>query len=678
MSNDLEDGKYENENVEIEIEEQELQNNTEEIEQQEVSNLKDKNEAETSLASGNFLSNGSNDTMDTAEGLIGSQLNVDEMLISRIINSDSISRSKSDIAIMEDILASSKSDGFVHREASINNILTVKEQKDLLTNHSSTDKEIIDVPNVISHDGIVDEVLVAQDILVPTILKKEEMEVKEIQEKEPIIINEELVVDIPTDNLVMMEVLESQGEGTVDETRIDKEVSNIDINAMEKGVGNDEVVGDIHVENIDPTNDSTIECKDRGIAEVIIKDSPVDISTNVHEMSNESKPNGIIGSHSPSSTAVEDQDADGGVETEAAQIITNDNSQLIIDPTVTHKTSVTVSEVDPPHYIDGNIITEEFSVDFIAKTLAFKFVKTILDDGLHAIQKVTENDDKSIKNTPLYIDIIPPPTDTSDIIDNEAQLPVTTKLYEGKNHDIDKIVKSFSQEYEKPYNDDKKTGMVMTDSSGQRKKSLTHPSLHHHRFESFSVPQAKWDPELVCHLDIAPKVHLEGVNEDDVEKNDEEAMIVNDKQGEKDGASLEEANSIVTDDNDKSVLNQNGPDAGGSNDDENRFILSPRAASFKSFSVPEGQWDIKLPSQSSRSLLEATHEDDSGQSSDNENDPVESVPVMEKAEDIRKKSILILEGSDDSEKDKIKYTPNRRGSFKSFSVPEGQWDMELP
>jgi hypothetical protein len=70
MSNDLEDGKDEIENVEIGIEKEELQNNTKEIEQQELSNLKDKNEAETSLASGNFLSNGSNDTMDTAEGEI--------------------------------------------------------------------------------------------------------------------------------------------------------------------------------------------------------------------------------------------------------------------------------------------------------------------------------------------------------------------------------------------------------------------------------------------------------------------------------------------------------------------------------------------------------------------------------------------------------------------------------
>jgi hypothetical protein len=79
MSNDLEDGKDENvEDVEIEIEKQELQNNTEEIEQQKVSNFKDKNEAETSLASVSFLSNESNDTMDTA-ALVGIILDSSQM-----------------------------------------------------------------------------------------------------------------------------------------------------------------------------------------------------------------------------------------------------------------------------------------------------------------------------------------------------------------------------------------------------------------------------------------------------------------------------------------------------------------------------------------------------------------------------------------------------------------------
>jgi hypothetical protein len=42
----------------------------------------------------------------------------------------------------------------------------------------------------------------------------------------------------------------------------------------------------------------------------------------------------------------------------------------------------------------------------------------------------------------------------------------------------------------------------------------------------FSVPQAEWDPELVYHHDIAPKVRLEVTNEDDVEENEEEGTYL--------------------------------------------------------------------------------------------------------------------------------------------------------
>jgi hypothetical protein len=59
---------------------------------------------------------------------------------------------------------------------------------------------------------------------------------------------------------------------------------------------------------------------------------------------------------------------------------------------------------------------------------------------------------------------------------------------------------------------------------------------------------------------------------------------------------------------------------------------------------------MELPSLSFRNHLEASQEEDSGQNSDTENDPVEADPVIDKADYIREKSILLLEGSDDSEK----------------------------
>jgi hypothetical protein len=217
---------------------------------------------------------------------------------------------------------------------------------------------------------------------------------------------------------IIDEVSVSQDEGTVVETRIDNKVSNIDMNAMEIGVENVEVESDIHIE---------------------------------------SKSDGIIRSHSLSSTEVQDLDADGVAETGAAQIITNDYSRLVTDPAVTHETSVTVSEVDPPHHVDGNIITEESSIDFFAKTLASEVVKGILD----------------LSQYPLSIDFIPLSTNTPDTIADERQLAVINKLDEENSiisNDISTIVKSLSQEYSKPSNDD---------------KNITSPSLHHHRFESF-------------------------------------------------------------------------------------------------------------------------------------------------------------------------------------------------
>jgi hypothetical protein len=142
-------------------------------------------------------------------------------------------------------------------------------------------------------------------------------------------------------------------------------------------------------------------------------------------------------------------------------------------------------------------------------------------------------------------------------------------------------------------------------------------------------------------------------------------MIVDDKQVEKDVASFEEVSSMVTDDNDNSVSIQKGPDGM----DRGSFHgLSPRTNSFKSFSVPEGQWDMELSPQPSRSRLEASHEEDSAQTSDAENDPDEPDPVIDKAEYVREISILKLEDDDESEsgKDKNRFTPNRTSSFKSF------------
>jgi hypothetical protein len=152
-------------------------------------------------------------------------------------------------------------------------------------------------------------------------------------------------------------------------------------------------------------------------------------------------------------------------------------------------------------------------------------------------------------------------------------------------------------------------------------------------------------------------------------------MIVDDKQVEKDVASFEEVSSMVTDDNDNSVSIQKGPDGmdrgsfHGLSPRTNSFHgLSPRTNSFKSFSVPEGQWDMELSPQPSRSRLEASHEEDSAQTSDAENDPDEPDPVIDKAEYVREISILKLEDDDESKsgKDKNRFTPNRTSSFKSF------------
>jgi hypothetical protein len=348
--------------------------------------------------------------------LVESDLNMDEIPIFRIESPNTVCRTASDIISMDVILASSKIEDSVHREASVNNILALKKE-DSLTNltliDASADKKIIDVP--------IDAAVI--DVLVPTISEKEESKAEEILNKEPLIINEELAVDIPTDipnvltDIPVIDILATDvsNDSTSDAPVIDTPAIDIPVTEIpvEIPVADTLITGittsDISNDELN-SNIPVIEINLEGI----VSESSINISTQIpqytHEMNSQLIPEDLLKeSIDQGSTEIDVEDRSAGVDVDVDRDTHNDVK--IVDENDKIENIKNTNIVNDDHIksnLDSsNVVEISLNINFAAINDVRIEVDTKCDaeNGMHDIKNDFQNDKDKDVNIEVVNDV---------------------------------------------------------------------------------------------------------------------------------------------------------------------------------------------------------------------------------------------------------------------------------